>query len=834
MKRIPLLYISALAILFSACSPDQYCYRNDDCDDGMICSSTGACRYKCYKDIDCGSGFSCVNHACTLTGVDPTPVNPPIDNPPVDDPPVDDPPAEPVVIQKFVCPEGMSSIYDRYCIDKYEASRPDATDSNAGSDSSMATSRAGVYPWLVGTDNGAAEAACKAAGKRLCTPAEWEFSCHGVNNTVYGYGDDYDPLICNGLDTYGLSGFHLDVTGAYPGCTNGWDVYDMSGNLWEHTAGGSALTVRGGAFNCNDSESNHQCSYIPQTWTPLSIGFRCCSDGETVEIVIENDSQSDTPPEDENPQAFLFSPSFFNGYHREVLLAWNENDSTVMSDAGRGFYDADCISPNAAVEYAQEAWEYEDLQSNVIDVLKKAKSCNDDNTDITRALGIAYARTQNYPWALRTLRSLVSQNPDDCESLAWIAWIQIQMAMPDEASQTLESRNSCTSEALKARFDLIQAYQNMAENKPESAKRLIQNAAQASEMAESDIQALEYLQRATGIQADPNFTWKLEIDGGYASNALSGSPNDPSLMGKQLDSPFIDGEARFTLDPWKNAFTRAVVEGQFNGQYLTDDDTVDSSYIDISMRFGVVTDFSKVNIGVWYKPEMLFMFGDDKYDEGPLLFYTGHRLELDVEIMKWLYIFGGYGHRTFRQMVRTRDEFDIGAGGRHSLPAGFAITWGATYRQWLSTGAMYDLYGMNLSLALDYHHKRVDVRLNGSFSYDAYPDSKGYFESKEARNDIAARGTLQVWSPSWRGLRVGAQFKASRRWSSADDYDFQDYRGLIAVQWSGGIHFYEPHRIQDNAFALPWDFNSEGSAERIRDIIRQDEDMQRSSSCLQN
>ena len=249
MKRFLLI---ALPLYMIGCSPEERCYRDEDCAKPMVCSELGMCTYLCGDNKPCAKGFICMNHECHIHhegGIS--------------------------------CPDDMAAIADSYCMDRYEASRPDATASSAGTDSSRAMSRAGVIPWQVGGDNAAAQAACAAAGKRLCTAQEWEFACKGVNGTVYGYGDTYDPKICNGIDTFGnRTGFHVVPVGSFPNCNNGWGVYDMSGNVWEHTADGSAKTVRGGAYNCSDSRTNHQCSYVPRTWSPAALGFRCCSDGE--------------------------------------------------------------------------------------------------------------------------------------------------------------------------------------------------------------------------------------------------------------------------------------------------------------------------------------------------------------------------------------------------------------------------------------------------------------------------------------------------------------------------------------------------------------------------
>jgi formylglycine-generating enzyme required for sulfatase activity len=169
----------------------------------------------------------------------------------------------------------MAKIKDLFCMDVYEASRSDATDSRAGQDNSRALSQPGVIPWQI-PSNEDASAACEASGKRLCTPEEWTLACQGTIITDYSYGNTYDPSACNGIDTFGRDSFHLTPTGAFPRCANEWGVFDLNGNLWEHVAGGSDSAVRGGAYNCSDSAALHRCRYIPRTWTPSARGFRCC------------------------------------------------------------------------------------------------------------------------------------------------------------------------------------------------------------------------------------------------------------------------------------------------------------------------------------------------------------------------------------------------------------------------------------------------------------------------------------------------------------------------------------------------------------------------------
>jgi len=201
------------------------------------------------------------------------------------------------------CPSDMVE-NGTFCIDKYEASKKDATDISQGSDESVAVSKKGVLPWMVNpmtaADYQKFKTACAAAGKRLCRDDEWIFSCEGAEKTKYSWGGTYNREICNTVDAfcdehcetnsiapenclmsencgYSYYCFNVVKTGDFLNCINHSGAFDINGNVWEITDTGSAYKIRGGAFNCGNPSSRLECGYNA-TWSELFAGFRCCKD----------------------------------------------------------------------------------------------------------------------------------------------------------------------------------------------------------------------------------------------------------------------------------------------------------------------------------------------------------------------------------------------------------------------------------------------------------------------------------------------------------------------------------------------------------------------------
>ena len=162
-----------------------------------------------------------------------------------------------------------------FWMDRWEASRPDASAVSQGLDVSRACSRAGVLPWANLTLN-EAQTACEARGKRLCTDGEWQAAC----GAAYPYGNSYDAQACVTESAMAAT------TGSFASCESQSGIFDLSGNLAEWTScernqdcqivnpqlGGSYADRIIDIWRC-DFRGNA----VP-TIATATAGFRCCVD----------------------------------------------------------------------------------------------------------------------------------------------------------------------------------------------------------------------------------------------------------------------------------------------------------------------------------------------------------------------------------------------------------------------------------------------------------------------------------------------------------------------------------------------------------------------------
>ena len=219
------------------------------------------------------------------------------------------------------CPSGMALIQvdgmPAYCIDRWEAHVVEvkgkrATAAHPANEPVTnlvvkAVTKAGVRPqgYISKTE---AEAACKAANKRLCKGEEWDRACRGKKPTTFPYGDERKSGYCNDGGHAPIQSLHPELgdavyasaqamndprinaapntgarTGTFTHCRHGFGGYDRVVNRHEWVAevhDGTRGTFRGGYYQ--DTHINGDgCSYRTMahdvSYYGYSTGFRCCA-----------------------------------------------------------------------------------------------------------------------------------------------------------------------------------------------------------------------------------------------------------------------------------------------------------------------------------------------------------------------------------------------------------------------------------------------------------------------------------------------------------------------------------------------------------------------------
>jgi formylglycine-generating enzyme required for sulfatase activity len=214
------------------------------------------------------------------------------------------------------CPAGMVHVQS-FCVDTYEAYVVEVDDAGAEHPHSpyanvdglavRAKIEAGVVPQGY-ISQLQATTACQAAGKRLCSGAEFRAACSGPDAADwYPYGGQTDvPGYCNedkgsmmpvlfGNDAsaWTYADFNdprlnqidggLAPTGSYPHCMSPYGVFDCMGNLheWGNDDSSGFGRLRGGYYG--DAKLNGPgCLYVigahGLAYHDYTTGFRCCAD----------------------------------------------------------------------------------------------------------------------------------------------------------------------------------------------------------------------------------------------------------------------------------------------------------------------------------------------------------------------------------------------------------------------------------------------------------------------------------------------------------------------------------------------------------------------------
>lgn len=129
------------------------------------------------------------------------------------------------------------------------------------------------------------------AGAGLCTEEQWERAARGADARRFPHGNTLAATSASIDETYERAAFGPDVVGSYEQSVSPFNVYDMSGNVWEMTRPGSTdmahaidpsssqvIRTRGGSFFHTARNAS-----VVNRWVAMSkqgaayTGFRVCA-----------------------------------------------------------------------------------------------------------------------------------------------------------------------------------------------------------------------------------------------------------------------------------------------------------------------------------------------------------------------------------------------------------------------------------------------------------------------------------------------------------------------------------------------------------------------------
>jgi hypothetical protein len=458
-----------------------------------------------------------------------------------------------------------------------------------------------------------------------------------------------------------------------------------------------------------------------------------------------------------------------------------------------------------------------------------------DDTVLPLLLARGYLAEGNLFWAERTLRDALVPRPSDVEARAWLASIHLRQGDPGLVQEDLALVPE--EEPARARWQLLQSFRaRLAGDRP-AARQALAVVPRSTLVYPEDRPVWSFLHR----QNDP---WWLdpvagtvEFAVGRTSNALAGAPTDPGEPGGASAIGLADLRARLAVPVVGRV--RPTLDLEVEGNGLGGEEYRELSSLRGSARLGGLFTWENSRLLLGYRAEVLLL------DQQPSRYAVAHRAEVELETPSSWVLFAGFGRRSYRDDRRTRWEGDAGIGGPVKLLGSFPLVAGATVRQSDARSAAYDERGGSIAVLSRVAFGRgLVARVAVTGSLDDYLHSGGeeglaVFGTQERRRDLLGRVSLGLWASPWRRLQTGLEWQLTRRDSTADEtpgfvFDYTEQRIVVRFRWSFAADPWAP-RSADVPDHVPLEWGLQGGErlgeERILDLLRQDEDLRRGSSC---
>lgn len=129
----------------------------------------------------------------------------------------------------------------------------------------------------------------RVPGARICDEREWERAARGADDRIYPHGGHLGFEDANFDETYGRKPHALgpDEVGSHPASVSPFDVFDMTGNVYEWTRSMGAsgeVVIRGGAWYYDSvSVLTANRTVVEPKTRDMMVGLRVCADAPRFE-----------------------------------------------------------------------------------------------------------------------------------------------------------------------------------------------------------------------------------------------------------------------------------------------------------------------------------------------------------------------------------------------------------------------------------------------------------------------------------------------------------------------------------------------------------------------
>ncbi|MCU0290512.1 MAG: hypothetical protein MUF10_00765 [Thermoanaerobaculaceae bacterium] len=434
------------------------------------------------------------------------------------------------------------------------------------------------------------------------------------------------------------------------------------------------------------------------------------------------------------------------------------------------------------------------------------------------------------------LRQQVDQFSLDCESWSWLAWVELHRNEPAAAWQALQAPGCPGSQQEASRWALLEAVAQRAAGDAAGVAAALARVGDRSVMWPEDARLRAGLEKLRDPVWQQPLLASVELATGGTTNAFAGSPTDTTKQGEESLLARLNAAA--SLRAPRHGPVTPLVEVGVRGHGIAADEARDLSYLELAGRLGAELRLGRTTAVLTYRRDTLHLNQDHS------LYSEGQRAELELELPGGLVVLAGGGHRDFQDPWRTRQELDAGVAG--TLRAGgLPVTLALAGRSFDAHMPVHDQRGGTLTAVTSTSLGGAwRARLGLTVAVDDYPHSGGWeglvaFGSAEKRHDTLARLSLGAIRRLGNGLQVGITYEHARRWSSIEEgfqgsFSYREHRLLASLRFDLDANPWRRGRTGGDH--VPLDHGLGGSAggfgeERVRDLVRQDEDLRGDCGC---